>query len=54
MDDDESIPDSNQDHGELENEMKSDNESNYKLPDDKSTFGSNENTKKNTHQLTAL
>ena len=46
MDDDESIPDSNQDHGELENEMKSDNESNYKLPDDKSTFGSNENTKK--------
>ena len=53
MDDDESIPDSNQDQGELENEMKSDNESNYKLPDDKSTLGSNENTKQNTHQLTA-
>lgn len=53
MDDDESIPDSNQDQGELENEMKRDNESNYKLPDDKSTLGSNENTKQNTHQLTA-
>ena len=38
MDDDKSIPDSNQDQGELENEMESDNESNYELPDDKSTL----------------
>ena len=32
MDDDENIPDSNQDQGELENEMESDNESNMSFP----------------------
>ena len=53
MDDDESIPDSNQDQGELENQMESDNESNYELPDDKSTLGRNEKAKQNTHQTTA-
>ena len=53
MDDDESIPDSNQDQGELENEMESDSESNYELPDDKSTLGSNEKVKQNTQQTTA-
>ena len=42
VDDNESIPDSNQDQGELENEMESDNKSNYELPDDKSTLGSND------------
>ena len=49
MDDDESIPDSNQEKGELENEMESDNESNYEFPDDKSTLGSDEKAKQNTH-----
>ena len=53
MDDDESIPDSNQDQGELENEMEGDNESNNELPDDKSTLGSNEKAKQNRHQTTA-
>ena len=53
MDDDESILDSNQDQGELENEIESDNESNYELPDDKSALGRNEKAKQNTHQTTA-
>ena len=53
MDDDESILDSNQDQGELENEIESDSESNYELPDDKSAFGRNEKAKQNTHQTTA-
>ena len=53
VDDNESIPDSNQDQGELENEMESDNESNYELPDDKSTLGSNEKAKQNTQQTIA-
>ena len=53
MDDDESIPDSNQDQGELENEMESDNGSNYELPDDKSTLGNNEKANQNRHQTTA-
>ena len=50
---DESIPDSNQDHGELENEMESDNESNYELPDEKSTLGSNEKAKQKRNHTTA-
>ena len=45
MDDDESIPDSNQDQSELQNEMESDNKSNYELHDDESTLGSNEKAK---------
>ena len=49
MEDDERIPDSNQDQCELE----SDNESNYELPDDKSTLKSNEKAKQNTHQTSA-
>ena len=53
MDDDKSILDSNQDQGELENEIESDNESNYELPDDKSALGRNEKAKQNTHQTTA-
>ena len=33
--------------------MESDSESNYELPDDKSTLGSNEKVKQNTQQTTA-
>ena len=53
MDDDESIPDSNQDQSELQNEMESDNKSNYQLHDDESTLGSNEKAKQSRHQTTA-
>ena len=50
--DDENIPDSIQNQGELKNEMESKNESNYELPDDKSNLGSNKEAKQNTHQTT--
>ena len=33
--------------------MESDNKSNYELPDNKGTLGSNEKAKQNTHQTTA-
>ena len=50
--DDENIPDSIQNQGELKNEMESKNESNYEFPDDKSNLGSNKEAKQNTHQTT--
>ena len=50
--DDENIPDSIQNQGELKNEMESKNESNYELPDDKSNLGRNKEAKQNTHQTT--
>ena len=53
IDNDENIPDPNKDQGKLENEMESDSKSNYELLDDKSTLGSNEKAKQNTHQTTA-
>ena len=42
IDNDENIPDPNKEQGKLENEMESDSKSNYELPDDKSTLGSND------------
>ena len=53
IDNDENIPDPNKDQGKLENEMESDSKSNYELPDDKSTLGSNEKAKQNTYQTSA-